>query len=72
VIRVFVFYLALSLGTASLVSIINSLNVFFAIFFGWVLTLWRPHIFKEDISARSLATKAAWASVAFVGILLLG
>jgi drug/metabolite transporter (DMT)-like permease len=69
--RMFVFYLALSLGPASLVTVVGSLNVFFAILFGWILTLWRPQIFKEDIRVKSLLQKAAWAGLAFAGVLLI-
>ena len=71
VIRQFVLFMALTLGPVSLVSVIGSLNVFFAVAFGWVLTLWQPHIFKEDISRRNLIQKFAWATVAFIGIILL-
>jgi uncharacterized membrane protein len=70
-IRMFIFYLALSLGPASLVTVVGSLNVFFAILFGWILTLWRPQIFKEDIRRKSLLQKAAWAGLAFAGVLLI-
>jgi transporter family protein len=70
-IRMFIFYLALSLGSASLVTVVGSLNVFFAILFGWILTLWRPQIFKEDIRLKSLAQKAVWAALAFAGVLLI-
>jgi len=70
VLRQFVVYMALTLGPVSLVSVVGSLNVFFAIIFGIVLTLWQPHIFKEDISRSSLITKFVWAAVAFVGIIL--
>jgi transporter family protein len=70
-IRMFIFYLALSLGPASLVTVVGSLNVFFAILFGWILTLWRPQIFKEDIRLKSLAQKAVWAALAFAGVLLI-
>lgn len=71
VIRQFVLFMALTLGPVSLVSVIGSLNVFFAVAFGWVLTLWQPHIFKEDISRSNLIQKFAWATVAFIGIILL-
>lgn len=71
VIRQFVVFTALTLGPVSLVSVIGSLNVFFAIIFGWILTLWQPHIFKEDISRTNLIRKFAWAAVAFIGIILL-
>jgi|GEM_PF-1712695 len=68
--RQVVLFMALSLGSASLVSIIGSLNVFIAIFFGWMLTLWQPHIFKEDISSSNLIQKFVWAGIAFAGIIL--
>jgi uncharacterized membrane protein len=71
VIRMFIFYLALSLGSATLVSVVGSLNIFFAIFFGWILTLWKPQIFKEDIRPSTLLLKAAWAALAFTGIILI-
>lgn len=70
VIRQVVIFMALSLGTAPLISIIGSLNVFFAIIFGWILTLWQPHIFKENISRRNLINKFIRAGVAFAGIIL--
>ena len=70
VIRQVVLFLALTLGPVSLVSVIGSLNVFFAIIFGWILTLWQPHIFKEDISRSNLVNKFMWAALAFIGIIL--
>lgn len=70
-IRMFIFYLALSLGSASLVTVVGSLNIFFAIIFGWILTLWKPHVFKEDIRPISLLQKAGWAALAFTGLFCL-
>lgn len=70
VIRQFFLLQALILGPVAIVSVIGSLNVFFAVILGWVFTLWRPSIFKEDISTGSLMRKFIWAGVAFVGILL--
>ncbi|MEL6524328.1 MAG: EamA family transporter [Chloroflexota bacterium] len=61
---------ALTLGPVAIVSVIGSLNVFFAVILGWVLTLWRPSVFKEDIRRQTLTRKFIWAAVAFVGILL--
>lgn len=68
--RQFFLLQALTLGPVAIVSVIGSLNVFFAVILGWVLTLWRPAIFKEDISRQTLTRKFIWAAVAFVGILL--
>lgn len=69
--RQFVLFQALVLGPVALVTLIGSLNVFFAIFLGWALTLWRPQIFKENISRASLLRKGAWALVVLVGLILI-
>jgi drug/metabolite transporter (DMT)-like permease len=71
VLRQFVLFTALSAGSAALVMVVGSTSVFFAIVAGWGLTLWKPHIFKEDIRSATLFRKALWAAVAFVGILLI-
>lgn len=71
-IRQFVLFTALTLGPVALVSVIGSTQVFVGVLFGWLLTLWLPRIFDEDISRSSLLRKAAWAGVTFIGILLLG
>lgn len=70
--RQMVFYQALSLGPVALVMIVSSLNVFFGVFAGWLLTIWRPHIFKENTSQQALRGKFALAGLAFMGLLLLG
>lgn len=70
ILRQFVFYTALTLGTPALVSVVGSTSVFFGILFGWLLTVWRPHIFKEATGRTYLLQKVGWATVAFVGLLL--
>ena len=63
-------FVALSLGPVALISVVSSINVFFAILFGWILTLIAPAVFKEGISRDELLHKAVWAIVLFVGIVL--
>jgi uncharacterized membrane protein len=70
--RQFVHYMALALGPVALVTVIGSTQVLWGIFFGWLLTLFAPAIFKEDITRAGLLEKSALALMTFVGILLIG
>jgi transporter family protein len=70
--RQLAFYQALSLGPVSLVTVVSGLNIFFGIFVGWLLTIWKPGIFQESISRRALGIKFVLASLAFAGLALLG
>ncbi|MCA9914687.1 MAG: hypothetical protein KC496_15145, partial [Anaerolineae bacterium] len=70
VVRNVLLFQALLLGQAGLVAIVSSMNVFIGIFLGWGLSLFWPHIFKEDTRRENLVRKLAWAGAAFVGILL--
>lgn len=63
-------YLALSLGSASLVSVLGSTQVFIAVLLGWLLTVLAPTIFREDISRRALLIKGAFAIAVFAGLVL--
>ena len=63
-------YLAIALGTVSIVSVLGSTQVFFAIATGWILTLIAPKIFKEDITAKGLLTKFFLGIIVLVGIIL--
>lgn len=63
-------FLALSMGSTALVSIIGSTQVFFGVFLGLILTLFAPHIVKEDISKRALSKKFAFSILVFIGLIL--
>lgn len=67
----FTLFLAISLGSVSLVSVVASSQVFFAITLGWLLTLLFPQIFKENISRKGLLKKFSLAIVAIIGIALI-
>jgi len=65
-------FFAYSLGNAALVSIIGSTQVFIGIIVGIVLTIFLPHIIKEDITKTILVKKLALAVVMFIGLVLIG
>lgn len=70
--RQFVYYAALSLGPVALVSVVSSTQVLWGIVFGWVLTVFLPSIFKEDITRHVLMEKGALGALMFAGIVLVG
>ena len=63
---------ALTLAPAAgLVTVVMQVQSFYAIVIGALLTLFVPHIIREDVSARTLAKKSVGALVMLAGILLL-
>ena len=65
-------FFAVSLGPVALVGVLGGTQVFFAVIYGWILTLTAPKIFKENISGKELLRKFWWAAVTFGGIILIG
>jgi drug/metabolite transporter (DMT)-like permease len=63
-------FLAISLGSATLTTVLGGTGVFYGILLGWGLTLLYPLTFKEDISRANLLRKGVLAAVLFVGIIL--
>ncbi len=63
-------FLAVTMGSATLVSVLAGTQVFFGILLGWILMLIAPAIFKEDVGRQDLIRKALLASVMFAGIVL--
>lgn len=63
-------FIAITLGSATLVSALSSAGIFLGIVYGLALSLVAPHIFKENISRANLARKGFLASILFVGILM--
>ena len=62
--------LAITLGPVSLVTVIGSTEIFFGLVLASLLSSIAPHIFKEDLSKKTL-TKKAWLSlVLFAGLWL--
>lgn len=56
---------------AALVAVAQGIQSFYIIVGGLVLTLWFPHIIKEEIHSRALAQKFVGAAVIFAGVVLL-
>jgi drug/metabolite transporter (DMT)-like permease len=63
-------FLAFSLGPAAIVSVLETSQTFFAILYGWILTLLIPTIFKEDISTKGLGKKILAAIILLAGVVL--
>jgi len=59
---------AVTLGPVSLVSVLSGTQVFYGVIFGVLLTLIAPHIFKEEISIRTLKRKVIASTILFIGI----
>lgn len=57
--------------SAGLVTVVMQVQSFYAIFIGILLTLFIPHIIKEDISASMLIKKIIGAAIMFSGIYML-
>jgi drug/metabolite transporter (DMT)-like permease len=64
-------FYAISLGSVALVEVVAGTQVFFAIFYGWVLTTVAPRIFKEDISRVGLYKKILMGILVLAGLWLI-
>lgn len=62
---------ALSLISASLVSVLAGIQPFFALMYGVILSLWFPFILKEVITKKNLLLKISAIMVIIVGIILI-
>lgn len=63
-------FLAISLGSPTLVAVLGGTGIFYGIFLGWGLTLFAPAVFKEDITRANLLRKGVLAVMLFIGIIL--
>ncbi|MBI1279183.1 MAG: EamA family transporter [Anaerolineaceae bacterium] len=59
---------AVALGPTALVSVLGGTQVFFGIVAGWILTVFVPAIYKEQIGRNDLIRKGAIALILFAGI----
>jgi drug/metabolite transporter (DMT)-like permease len=62
--------LAITLGPVSLVTVLSSTEVFFGLVLASLLSLIAPHIFKEDLSKKTLVKKAWLSLILFAGLWL--
>jgi drug/metabolite transporter (DMT)-like permease len=59
---------ALLLASASLVALLEGSQPFFVLIYGLILSLWFPHIVKEDITKTTLIIKIICIILLFIGI----
>ncbi len=64
-------FLAVLLGPVALVDVVVSVQIFYAIITGWLLTKIFPKIFKEDISRKGLTLKLLAGLTLMLGIYLI-
>ncbi len=57
--------------SAGLVNVITQVQSFYAILIGIVLTVFMPHVIKEDISKKTLLKKSIGAAIMIAGIYIL-
>jgi uncharacterized membrane protein len=62
---------AFSLGDATLVSALNSIQPFIVLIFSIILSIFLPKIVKEEISAKIIGMKALAILLVFIGVVLL-
>lgn len=63
---------ALAIGpSAGLITVVTQVQSFYAIVIGLALSIFLPHIIKEDISSRTLVKKFIGAAIMFTGIYIL-
>jgi drug/metabolite transporter (DMT)-like permease len=59
---------AYTLGSASIVSVLESTQIVFVLIAGAILSLWRPKIFRENTDRKILIKKILYAINVIVGI----
>lgn len=64
-------YLAISLGSVALVNVVGGTQVFFAILYGFILTMIAPKIFQENISGEGLFKKISLMLLVLMGLWLI-
>lgn len=67
----FSYFYAITLISVAIVSVMQGTQPLFILLFGLILTLFFPHIIKEDISRKTLGVKLAAIILLFAGIILI-
>lgn len=63
--------IAISLNSATLVSALSSIYPFFVLIFAVILSIFYPHILKEEIGKSTLAVKIIAIALIFIGVVLI-
>lgn len=61
-------YFAVTLGPVALISVVGGTQIYFAIFYGFLLTAIAPKIFQEDISREGLFKKIILGGLVLFGL----
>lgn len=64
----FSYFFAITLAPVALISIAQGTQPLFVLLYGLILTLWLPHLIKEDIRRKTLELKLLSIILLFVGI----
>jgi len=64
-------FLAISLGSVALVSVLGSTMTFYGILYGIILTMLAPKIFKENLTKEAISKKILFSLILLLGIYLL-
>lgn len=67
----FSYFYAITLTSVAIVSVMQGTQPLFLLLFGLILTLFFPHIIKEDISKKTLGIKIIAVILLFAGIILI-
>lgn len=65
------FFFGFATGTVTLVKVLEGTQTFFGVFYGWLLTLAFPLIFKETMTGQALQQKLIAALLLIEGIVLI-
>lgn len=71
IIAIIIFSYATLLAPLALVSVMNGFQPFFILFLGIILSMFFPHLIKEELSKRILVYKLLFILLIFLGVLLL-
>lgn len=61
-------FYAITLAPVALVSVVQGIQPLFLLLYGFILTLWFPHIIKEDIRKETIGVKLFSLVLLFIGI----
>ena len=58
----------IALTAVAIVSVLNRFQPLFALLYGVILSIWFPHVLKEDIKGSTIALKVVSIAIIFVGL----
>lgn len=64
-------FYAVSLASPALVAVLGGTQPFFVLIFGLILSVWFPHVVKEDIRGSTIIQKVVAIAIIFAGVMFL-